>query len=217
MFRFAYSTVLCSSVIAVMAQNRTTAVPSLTVTVQDTFIRTLPDGNTITKTVTGQLYRDSQGRTRIERGQLVTIQDPTTQTTVVIDFKSSSGRRFTSSSKAPSGPSMSAVTDRQIYHDLGTRIISGIKVIGKQFMVALPAGSLGNREPISQSSEIWRSEELGLVVQTTSADLLNGEHTQLLSNIVPGAHVDATLFTVPAGVQVADLQPESQSGSQKLP
>lgn len=105
---YTISIFFCSAALAA-GQNRTVSVPSLTATVGDTFVRPLAGGNSITKTITGQFYRDAQGRTRTERGQLVTIQDPTTRTTVVVDMTSKTARRFTAAQPIPIGTSMSAV------------------------------------------------------------------------------------------------------------
>ncbi len=210
------SRTLCLSALAAMAQSKTPTVPPLTATVEDTFVRTLANGNSVTKTVTGQFYRDAQGRTRIERGQLVTLQDPTTGTTVVIDLSSNAARRFTAPHPVSATPSMSTVAGRPPHQDLGTQVISGVPVKGVQSVVTLPPGAIGNLGPITETSEVWYSGSLALAVETKSTDLLNGEHTELFTNIVSGASVDPALFSVPGGVQITDVQPSSRSGSQKL-
>lgn len=87
---------------------------------------------------------------------------------------------------------------------------------GIQFTASVPPGAVGNLGPLTRTSEVWRSDELAFTVETKSTDPINGEHTQLFSNIVAGATVDPAMFTIPAGVQVIDVQPAGQSGSQKL-
>ena len=207
---------LSVGLVAATAQNRTPTLTTVTATVQDSFVRPLAGGNAITKTVSGQFYRDAQGRTCIVRGQVITIQDPSTRTVVVVDMSSKTAKRFVASQSPSPGPSMSAVTGKQAQQDLGTQVISGVSVQGSQFTVVLPAGAIGNLGPLTETNEVWRSNELGLAIQTKSTDPVNGEHTQLFSNIVTGAPIDSSLFSVPAGVQVVDVQPATRSGTQKF-
>ena len=198
------------------AQNRTPIVSALTATIQDTFVRPLAGGNAITKTVSGQFFRDTQGRTCIVRGQIMTIQDPAAKTTVVVDMSAKIARRFVAAQSPSPGPSMGSVTGKQASQDLGTQVISGVSVKGMQFTAVLPPGAVGNLGPLTETSEVWRSDELGLTVETKSTDPASGEHTQIFTNIVTGATVDPSLFSIPVGVQVVDVQPSSRSGSQQL-
>lgn len=219
MLRQMHIPMLIASVSMMMAQDRAVSVPSLTATVEDTFTRKLADGNVITKTITGQFYRDSQGRTRTERDQMVTIQDPTTRMTAVIDTRSKVARRFIAPAPGPastSGSSMSTVTRRQDHQDLGSQLIEGVSAHGTEFSVAVPPGAVGNLGPLKQSSEVWRSDELALAVKTVSRDPVNGERVQVYRNIVKNARVDPALFKIPAGVQILEVAPATQSGSQKL-
>lgn len=85
-----------------------------------------------------------------------------------------------------------------------------------QFTVVLPPGAIGNLGPIKQTSEMWRSDELALIVETKSVDPINGEHRQILTDIVVGAGVDPGLFVMPGGMQVIDIAPMSRAVSQQL-
>lgn len=214
-----YIPVLIASLSLAMAQDHKVSILSLTATVQDTFTRKLVDGNVVTKTVSGQFYRDSEGRTRTERDQMVTIQDPTTRTIIVIDARSKVARRFTAPaprSAATSGPSMSGATRRQEHKDLGTQVIEGVVTRGQEFSVVLPPGAIGNLGPLKQTLEVWHSDELALAVKTVSNDPVNGERVQIYRNIVKGVQVDPSLFRIPPNVQVVDVAPAAHSGSQRL-
>jgi hypothetical protein len=199
-----------------LAQEQHVPTPSLTATIEDTFTRKLVDGNVITKQTTGRYYRDTVGRTRIERGHIVTINNPTDRTIVVIDTISGTAKRFRRPDQPPSSSvaqSMSETTKRKTYRDLGTQVIEGVVTRGAEFSVVIPPGAVGNLGPLTQTSEVWRSEELGIAVKTVSNDPLNGERVQMYKNIVKGADIDSSLFVVPDDIQEVDVVPDAIKGS----
>ncbi len=199
-----------------VGQSFAPSIPALTATVTDTFVRTLPSGNLVTNTVTGQFYRDSQGRSRTERGQMVVIQDPVARTSVVVDLTSNTARRFSAGPRTNPGPSMTDVAGRPAREVLGTQMISGFPTKGFRSTVVVPPGAVGNLGPLSQTIEVWRSDALALTVELKTTDELSGEHTQLYSDIATGTQVDPSLFAIPAGVEVIEVQPAAQAGSQRL-
>src|SRR5581483_90727 len=144
------------------------------------YTRKLSDGNVVTTSTTGRFYRDSQGRTRTERGNLIVIQDPTKRTTIVIDNSSQTARRFSGlpNPQGASGPSMSDVTGAKPV-SLGNQVISGVETRGTRATAVIPAGAVGNMLPITQTVEVWRSDDLALPIMLKSTDPLNGEHVQL--------------------------------------
>jgi hypothetical protein len=96
---------------------------------------------------------------------------------------------------------------------LGNQVISGIQTRGTQATTVIPAGAVGNMLPITQTIEVWRSDDLALPVMLKSTDSLNGEHVQLYQNIATGTQVDPSLFAVPTGIKVIDSVPGSLAGS----
>jgi hypothetical protein len=92
-----------------------------------------------------------------------------------------------------------AVTAGPLEH----KVIEGIAVDGRKTTTTIPAGTIGNEQPIVITSEEWRSPDLNVLVMTKHADPRTGESTYRLQNIVR-AEPDRSLFMVPADYQVKD-------------
>ena len=67
----------------------------------------------------------------------------------------------------------------------------------------IPAGQVGNEQPITIASEQWRSPDLNVLVLTRHSDPRTGESSYRLVNIIR-AEPDHSLFTVPADYTVKD-------------
>src|ERR1700682_2980269 len=194
--------------VAQQNQQKTLVPPTLAAEFEETHTRQLTDGNTVVNRVTGQFFRDNQGRTRLERGNVVIIKDPVAQTLVVLNASSQSARRFsmvrnTQAFDGTASPGTGITGGQQV--DLGTQLMEGEEVKGKQFSLVVPAGAIGNKQPIQQVSEMWRSDKLLLLLLVKSKDTLNGERIQRYHNIRAGVDVDPALFTIPKGFQVVDV------------
>jgi hypothetical protein len=81
---------------------------------------------------------------------------------------------------------------------LGERVIEGIKTVGSALTYQIPAGEVGNEQPITVRSEQWFSPELRVVVLSTHRDPLAGDTTYRLEQI-SRAEPDPSLFVVPEG------------------
>jgi hypothetical protein len=87
--------------------------------------------------------------------------------------------------------------------DLGTREFSGVKATGVQRSYEIPAGEIGNRNPIVVSTETWTSPDLQAVVYQKRSDPRSGEavfRVESLKREEPAA----ALFTVPSDYTVKD-------------
>jgi hypothetical protein len=80
---------------------------------------------------------------------------------------------------------------------LGTQVIEGVKAEGTRINETIPAGTIGNDQPIQIVTERWYSAELQMVVMSKRNDPRVGETTFRLTNINRAEPV-ATLFQVPA-------------------
>lgn len=89
---------------------------------------------------------------------------------------------------------------------LGTQVIEGIKVEGTRITSAIPAGAIGNDQPIQIVTERWYSPELQMVVMSKRTDPRVGETTFQLSSI-SRAEPALTLFRVPADYTVGKAPP----------
>jgi hypothetical protein len=67
----------------------------------------------------------------------------------------------------------------------------------------IPAGQVGNEQPITITSEEWRSPDLNLLVLTRHSDPRSGESSYRLINIIR-AEPDTSLFMVPADYTMRD-------------
>jgi hypothetical protein len=79
---------------------------------------------------------------------------------------------------------------------LGERMIEGIRTIGSALSFQIPAGEVGNEQPMTVRSEQWFSPELRVVIASTHRDPLAGDTTYRLEQI-NRAEPEPSLFTVP--------------------
>ena len=88
--------------------------------------------------------------------------------------------------------------------DLGTRDFDGIKAEGKLRSYEIPAGAVGNKNPITVSDETWYAAELQVTVYSKHSDPRAGDNVYRLANI-KREEPAATLFTVPSDYTVKDV------------
>jgi hypothetical protein len=88
--------------------------------------------------------------------------------------------------------------------NLGTQMIEGVSAEGTRTTVTLPAGSIGNEQPIVTVNERWYSPELQVVVMSTRSDPRTGTTTYKLTNITR-SEPPPTLFQVPPDYTLNDL------------
>jgi hypothetical protein len=86
---------------------------------------------------------------------------------------------------------------------LAPRNIEGVMAQGTRTTRTIPAGAIGNEQPIVTVTEEWRSPELQALVMTRTADPRTGESTYKLINIVR-AEPGQAWFEVPADYTVME-------------
>jgi hypothetical protein len=84
-----------------------------------------------------------------------------------------------------------------VREELGNQTIEGVSAVGSRSTTTIPAGAIGNLQPIKVVSEQWRSPDLQVLVMTKHTDPRTGETIYRLQGIVR-AEPDRSLFTVPA-------------------
>lgn len=189
--------------------------------------QTLSDGNTIDRKVQSTIYRDSQGRTRRDTtftgagpltasGQprsLVMIHDPVASTAYILhpDKKTAEqlpGPRNGANKANNMQNKFEARIQEEIANgtlkkeDLGTQTINGIPAQGTRYTRTIPAGQMGNANPILIVTEQWYSPDLQIIVKSTRSDPRFGQTTYTLTNI-QRTEPAATLFTVPSDYSVS--------------
>lgn len=85
---------------------------------------------------------------------------------------------------------------------LGSKEFDGVRADGKSTTWTIPAGKIGNRDPIHITSETWHSPELQVTVYSRYNDPRTGESIYRLDNIRRG-EPDPALFKVPDDYRVA--------------
>ena len=182
--------------------------------------RVLSDGNQVSRTGQSKVYRDIQGRTRVERtitppassGKQpyteATIVDPvagyryllnsSNMTAVQIPLPAHSSSTTSGTPPArpspPNGVQISTV-------NLGTQTINSVAATGTQSTETIAAGVIGNAQAITVVRTTWISTDLKVPVEIKSNDPRFGSTDMELTNIQESAP-DPSLFTVPSGYTV---------------
>lgn len=189
--------------------------------------QTLADGNVIDRKVQSNVYRDSQGRTRrettftgvgplAESGQpprtMVSIHDPVASTAYILHADKKVAEQLSLPPKQADksenlqnkfeGYFQQEIANGTLKkEDLGTQTISGISAQGTRYTRVIPAGQIGNANPITVVNEQWYSADLQLVVKIVRNDPRLGQVTYTLTNI-QRSEPAASLFTVPSDYSV---------------
>ena len=200
----------------------------------------LADGNQIQRNTTGTLARDGQGRTRRDMtlpaigpwstsGQtpphVVFIDDNVAATQYILDPDRKIAREMQRHGKRGGGPPPNAQfappngTPKQNNRNdnnvattsLGTQTINGVQAEGTRITRTIPAGAIGNANPIVMTTERWYSTDLHTVVMIKRTDPRMGETIFQLTNI-QRQEPDASLFQVPSDYTVQQGGPGGPGG-----
>ncbi|HKN23613.1 MAG TPA: hypothetical protein VJX72_02105 [Candidatus Acidoferrum sp.] len=195
--------------------------------------QTLADGNIIDRKIQSNVYRDSQGRTRHETtftgvgplavsGQprsMVSIHDPVASkaymlhadTKVAEQLPLPQGGRKNSEdlqTKFEAHFQQEVANGTLKKEDLGTQTINGVSAQGTRYIRTIPAGQIGNANPITVVNERWYSQDLQIVVKVVRNDPRMGQITYTLTNI-QRTEPAASLFTVPSDYTVQQAKPHA--------
>jgi hypothetical protein len=204
-----------------MAQSRTPVVGAPYSAIQTTQTqRLLSDGNQVSRTEQSKVYRDSQGRTRIERTSTPPAssgKQPYTETVIVdpvahyryvlnsatmiaiqTPLPTRSGSSVTGNPPKRSGPPAGIQVNTV---DLGTETINSVSATGTQVTETIPAGAMGNAQAITIVRTTWFSTDLRVPVEVKTSDPRFGTTDMELTSILQ-AEPDPSLFTVPSGYTV---------------
>ena len=95
--------------------------------------------------------------------------------------------------------------------DLGVKDIEGVKAEGKLRSYEIPAGEVGNRNPIVVTNEHWYSPDLQVTLYSKHSDARSGDVVYRLANLKRGEQA-AALFSVPSDYTVKDITEGSLQG-----
>jgi len=188
-----------------------------------TQVQTLSDRTTITRETTEVKALDSQGRrmtaTTITSGDRaptthVMVFDPVARTQTfwhspgkvahVLQMSDTAAERHCSTITRDDVRVVSGPNSKFTSEDLGTESIQGIEARGRRYTTTIPAGAVGNDEPLVSTSERWTALTVGLsglVVREIRDDPRQGKTTRELTNLTQG-DPDPTTFQPPEGYQI---------------
>jgi hypothetical protein len=86
---------------------------------------------------------------------------------------------------------------------LGTKVVEGVQADGTRSTLTIPAGQIGNDNPIQIVDEVWRSPDLQVIVHSEHRDPRMGTTVYSLQNI-SRSDPSPALFQVPADYTVTD-------------
>jgi hypothetical protein len=178
------------------------------------------DGNSVNTSHSTQRARDGQGRTYSSESITPAAsagKAPYTRTTIMdpvagyrYELDSSTMIAYESripkappahTASAPAAPTASTRTlpngATETVTVLGTQTVNGVQATGTQITEVIPAGAIGNAQPITKTRVTWISNDLKLPVQIKSSDPRVGSTDMELTNISTGEPA-ASLFTVPS-------------------
>ena len=204
-----------------MRQTVTGAPYSAIETVQEE--QTLSGGNVIQHQNQSKVYRDSQGRVRIERTMQpppgssnttarteVTIFDPVGGSVSVLNAQKMTAMKSNlpqrNDANRPANPNREGHRNNRMNvqtatENLGTQSIGGVTATGTRTTETIPAGAIGNQQAIQVVREVWLSSDLKVPVMIKTTDPRFGTRTMQLTSIVQ-SEPDASLFQVPSNYTV---------------
>lgn len=136
---------------------------------------------------------------------------PGGQGAVMVQRFGVAGGSATASIVAPPGPpnvmiyrkSGALATNPPDVQQLGTKAVEGVQADGTRTTLTIPAGQIGNDNPIQIVDEVWRSPDLQVIVHSEHSDPRMGTTVYSLQNI-SRSDPSPTLFQVPSDYTVTD-------------
>ncbi|HUA60591.1 MAG TPA: hypothetical protein VML19_17640 [Verrucomicrobiae bacterium] len=95
---------------------------------------------------------------------------------------------------------------------LGRQTMEGVPVDGTRITTVIPAGQIGNEQPIQIVTERWYSPDLQIYILVRHSDPRSGETVTRVTNLSRGEPPKA-LFEVPADYKVVDGPPRPGGGA----
>jgi hypothetical protein len=170
-------------------------------------LQILRDGTRIDNGEKNRLFRDSQGRMRIEgMNGTVTIFDAVTGLRVQLDPVTKTARREIPAPAAPpilgakAQPNSKSVAPETTVN-LKAQVVNGVMAEGTRTTMIIPKRQIGNDREIKVVTERWVSNDLQILIKSTNTDPRYGESTYQLTGIVQ-KEPDPALFQIPADYAV---------------
>jgi hypothetical protein len=181
-------------------------------------LQVLGNGTRIENTQSNKLYRDAEGRTRIENmNGGISNADPVGGFRATLDPKNKTARKAIPFAAALPGwtaqifqrtvdlvPFVGALAPNptpEANENLGMQMVNGVWAQGTRSTVTIPKGQIGNDREIKVVTERWFSTDLNMMVKSTNSDPRFGDTTYQLTRIVTTVP-EPGLFQIPADYTV---------------
>lgn len=144
-------------------------------------------------------YRDQEGRTRIEQQNIITINDPISRTTTVLDSATKTFNKIpwtenvTAASTTESQQNNISAPSKK--RKVGSQTIEGIEASGEEFTDVISLEN--NKTPIVGITTMWASKKMQILVQYSYKDSLGNSISSNLKNIKTDVNPDASFFEIP--------------------
>jgi hypothetical protein len=166
-------------------------------------LQILQNGTRIENNQTNRLFRDSEGRTRVEEmNGTATIFDPATNRRVELNPTARTARSVNNYQLAVRGAltvtpatAQGATTETE---NLSAQMVNGVPAQGVRMTMTIPRGQIGNDREIRVVTERWVSNDLQMLIKSSNTDPRFGDTSYQLTGIVE-REPDASLFQIPAG------------------
>ena len=199
------------------------------------FTQILGDGNRIETNQMNRVFRDSQGRTRVEdTNGVVTIFDPVAGTRVELNpanrtartvnagvlpvlnaIRVQAGEKTATKSGGKGGArGVAKGGTPETTETLRPQLVNGVMAQGTRSTITIPRGEIGNDREIRVVTERWVSDDLQTLIKSTNSDPRFGDTTYQLTGIVE-REPDAYLFQIPGDYTVAN--PPGRGGKGPAP
>lgn len=180
------------------------------------FIQILGDGNRIETTEMNRVFRDSQGRTRVEdMNGNATILDPVAGTRIVLNPATRTARSTNvvipdAVVIATAQPGLKSKTGARGVTKSGTpentevlkpQMVNGVMAQGTRSTITIPRGQIGNDREIKVVTERWVSNDLQTLIKSTNSDPRFGDTAYQLTGIIE-REPDPFLFQIPGDYTV---------------
>lgn len=171
-------------------------------------LQILQNGTRIENNQTNRLFRDSEGRTRVEEmNGTATIFDPATNRRVELNPTARTARSVNNYQLAVRGlggltvlntPATAQGATTETIENLSAQMINGVPAQGVRTTMTIPRGQIGNDREIRVVTERWVSNDLQMLIKSSNSDPRFGDTSYQLTGIVE-REPDASLFQIPAG------------------
>jgi len=193
------------------------------------FVQVLSDGNRIESNQTNRVFRDSQGRTRVEdMNGTVVIYDPVAGTRIELNPANRTARTSnvvlattdvlnairTQVPGGKGGGARGAKTKGgppENSESLPAQLVNGVMAQGTRTTTTIPRGQIGNDREIKVVTERWVSNELQTLIRSTNSDPRFGDTTYQLTGILEREQ-DPYLFQIPGDYTVGSNPGRGKGG-----